>query len=169
MSYIEVYEKYITLEKAKIRAAEESLIDLKRKFKQIESEKDIAVKHDNNQNSVVMDEMYPRKGEFLEVFQYIEDLTGRVWNQKQVIELAEKNGDRKKTKESLRHAIVLCLKRGYLISLKYNNSRKYTFYTTRKEWVDIENKRLLPDHEPEPEIIKSLNDEQKKNLTWIGI
>ena len=167
-TYIEVYERYIAIEKAKIRAAEDSLIDLKRKFRQIESEKQVSIKSENNQNLNIVDEMYPRKGEYLEIFQYLEDLTGKAWNQSQVMDLIQRNGEKRKPL-NLRQAIHQYLKKGYLFSLKYSNSRKYTFYTTRKEWIDIENKRLLPDHEPEAELLKSLNDEQKQNVTWIGI
>lgn len=79
----------------------------------------------------------------------------------------------KKTLNHLPQKLHYLVKQKELIKMKYNNSNKYTFYATRRDWLDIKGKviQLIPRHAPNPELIKNLTDEQKapENIVWDGL
>ncbi|MCW3102440.1 MAG: hypothetical protein JWO09_880 [Bacteroidetes bacterium] len=123
---------------------------------------------------------YPLNGSIIEKYQYLEDRALKVWNRRDMEALIQKiEGKRHaaKTLKSARQKVSYHIKVHELIRLKYGNKTKYSFFTTRPEWVErIEEEgkvkfRLLAQHEPEPVSLAGLSDDQKKseNICWSGI
>jgi hypothetical protein len=120
---------------------------------------------------------YPLNGSLHEKFRYLEDRTLKVWMKRDMdllIEQAEGKRHAAKTLKNSAQKIHYYIKKHELINLKYNNSNKYSFYTTRPEWTEQQNDgtvHLLSQHEPEASQIEKLSEEQRKpeNIIWNGI
>jgi len=121
---------------------------------------------------------YPKGENLLAKLHYYEDRENRVWKIQAATAFLEKAEGSKRAFNNMAQKINYYVKKNQMISLKYNNSRLYTFYTTRYEWVEgvtkIKGKfkaTLVPGHEPLPQELSNLTDEQKNNelIEWGGL
>ena len=123
---------------------------------------------------------YPYDGSLLDKIRFAENIDLRFWNtktlDKQIIEIEGIKG--KKTLKDLPQKLNYYIKKKEIISVKYNNSNFYTFYSSRREWV--QNVRVTKNemtaefvkgHEPRPELLLNLSEEQRqtKKLVWAGL
>lgn len=120
---------------------------------------------------------YPINGDLFEKLQFLEDLTLKVWTSGQVKNLilkAEGEDRGTKTLKSAGQKIHYFTNIGKLINLRYNNRKKYSFYTTRMAWLEKTTDgsnvtyRLLPEHEPEESFLEGLSEQQRSpdSITW---
>lgn len=118
---------------------------------------------------------YPFEGTLLEKIQYWEDMYGTVWQNKKMkqwIEDAEGKGT--PSANNLSQRITQFIKKGQMYSMKINGSNKYTFFFTRKDWVqtdDTGNKphhTLIPSHMANEDDLKKLTDNQRSNISFHG-
>jgi hypothetical protein len=140
----------------------------------------IPVKENPQDNNLADYPGYPMNGILLEKYRYLEDRTLKVWRKKDMEELILKiEGKRHATKtlKSARQTTAYYLKNRRLINLRYSNKNKYSYFTTRIDWVERHDDngkvtfQLLPQHEPEPTFLAGLSEEDRKSnsITWSGI
>jgi len=121
---------------------------------------------------------YPMAGSLLDKYKYLENRAGMVWRRKDLEALIEDIEGRKGAR-TLKHSaqkIHKLIQEGKLIALKYSGSKKYTFYTTNREWIELNyyskgKHRIKPGHEPQSKELGRLNDDQRKqeNIEWDGM
>jgi hypothetical protein len=122
---------------------------------------------------------YPANGTLLEKYQYLEDKTLRVWTNNQMGNLIQQIEGLEQAAITLRDSRKknhYLIQKHNLIRIKYNNKTKYTFFTTRPEWVERQSEGpvkflLLAEHQPEESYLTGLAEEQRKSelINWSGI
>ena len=117
---------------------------------------------------------FPKEADLIEKIRYYESKTNRVIALNDFSEFIQKVESKKeaaKTVNYLNQKVNKLVQAGTMWSLKYNGSNKYAFYTSHIDWIDIISKnkaRILPGHEPVPEKLIRLSNEQKQyeNIVW---
>ena len=116
---------------------------------------------------------YPIDGNNLDKIRYMEDHLGRMWHKKEMSDLLEKAEGNKKESEHLSSKIYYyCNTAKKLITVTYGNSKHFSFYTTRPEWIEkigTGNYRIKRGHEPAKEYLDRLPDDKKTEISWKGV
>jgi hypothetical protein len=122
---------------------------------------------------------YPIEGPLLEKLRYLEDITLRVWKVKYMEKLIRKIEGEDRSRKLLidfRKKVSALVTTKQMINLKYNDSLKYCFFTTRHEWVEIISEgfhktyKLKPEHGPEKKDFGNLPEDKRgpESITWRG-
>lgn len=116
---------------------------------------------------------YPIEGNNLDKIRYMEDHLGRMWHKKEMSDLLEKaEGDKKESEHLSSKIYYYCNTAKKLITVTYGNSKHFSFYTTRPEWVEKTGTgtyRIKRGHEPSKEFLDRLPDEKKTEISWKGV
>jgi hypothetical protein len=124
---------------------------------------------------------FPYESFVLDKIKYYEDQTQRVFTVKDFKLFIEKVEGKKRADKTLNFVnqkINQLIRKAQMICLKYNGSNKYAYYTSRKDWIEIISNRgknfkaqIKPGHEPHPEKLLKLSNEQKstEKITWSGL
>lgn len=121
---------------------------------------------------------YPLNGKLLDKIRYLEDHELRFWRAKDMIELITQVEGKEMAETTLRNIAAKMwyyVKKKWLICLKISNSNKYTFYCTvshKETWITLSqdgNHKIQPGHEPNPQLLAKLSDEQRNNTKWYGL
>lgn len=123
---------------------------------------------------------FPFDGSLLDQANYYQEVSDRFWSNqgfKQfVIQIVGPKAE--KQMKHLPQKLNYYLRNHELISMKYHNSKFYNFYCTNPDWIQNVRKEkgkwvadIVPGHEPPPELLKNLSDEQKSTdlITWSGL
>jgi hypothetical protein len=118
---------------------------------------------------------YPIDKDLIDKLRYHDDTANRFSSSEEIKQFIKKmeGGKSKKTLDNFAQKLHYLVKNKELIRMKYNNSNKYTFYATRKDWIELKKDTyyIIVRHQPSPELIRNLNDEQKapENIAWAGL
>jgi hypothetical protein len=115
---------------------------------------------------------YPMQGTLIEKYSYLEDKELKVWSKDDLDNLIEKIEGPEQGAITLRDGrkkIYYYIRIGKLIRVTFADKRKYTFFTTRMEWFERQNRNgemkfyLLPEHQPKTSQLAGLTEEQLKS------
>lgn len=120
---------------------------------------------------------YPIEGDITHKFKFIEDTDLKLWKLSDMMERIQKiEGPLKadNTLDNIHSVIKKRIEDKTIVSVRFNDTKQYTFYTTRREWLDVtevDGKQVFSikqEHMPDPTKIRTLSELEKKIITIKG-
>lgn len=119
---------------------------------------------------------YPVAGSLWDKYNYLEDINLRFWSKKELDQLIidiEGQELAEKTLKNNTQKINSLINKGLIIAAKFNNDARFTFYTTRSEFIDYNESGpyIIDVHYPNASLLSRLSSEQRdaSRITWSGL
>lgn len=111
---------------------------------------------------------YPLDGTLVAKMNFLENFELRMWKTSEMITFIKKAEPNtfEETIKSFKQRLDVAVRRGELVRMKYNNSKRNCFYCTRKEWIekipygDTFIYRLPDNYKPSSQFLSKLTKEQ---------